>query len=108
MGSENARKYDRFQPGTKDDQRRIEVRVETDDDGRQQVILEDLSYGPGIGWYVQKTIRLDARQVDALMGALCCAKQESRRQRKFSGNKISTNTAERILQLADFIDSTAG
>ena len=107
MGGENARKYSRLQPGAEDDQRRIEVRVETDDDGRRQVVLEDLSYGPGIGWYVQKTIRLDPEQVDALMGSLCCAKQESRRQRKFSGNKISTNTAERILQLADFIDSTA-
>ena len=59
MGGENARKYSRLQPGAKDDQRRIEVRVETDDDGRRQVVLEDLSYGPGIGWYVQKTIRLD-------------------------------------------------
>ena len=50
MGGENARKYSRLQPGAKDDQRRIEVRVETDDDGRRQVVLEDLSYGPGIGW----------------------------------------------------------
>ena len=71
MGCEKANKHNRLHPEASDDQRRVEVRVETDNDGRRQVILEDFSYGPGIGWYVQKTIRLDPQQVDALMGALC-------------------------------------
>jgi len=42
---------------------------------RRQVVLRDMSFGEGIGWYTQKTIRLDPEQVDALMRALCCAKQ---------------------------------
>ena len=107
MGGENVKKHSRLQPGAKDDQRRVEVRVETDDDGRRKVIIEELSYGPGIGWFVQKTIRLDARQVDALMGALCCAKQESSHLRQSSRTTLSPATAARIVQLADFLGSPA-
>ena len=56
-------------------ERRIDVKVTHNEDGTRQVILQDLTYSPGIGWYAQKTIRLDPQQVDALMGALCCVRQ---------------------------------
>ena len=113
MGADNARKYDQPQARSGDEQRRIDVRVELDDGGRQQIIIQDLSYGPGIGWYAQKTIRLDPEQLEALLGALSCARQESRRMGKItrknrkagnSADTISTTTAHQILQLADFLD----
>ena len=62
-------------PADDGDDRRIEVAVTHEPDGRRQVVMRDLSYGPGIGWYAQKTIRLDPEQVDALMRELCCCKQ---------------------------------
>ena len=113
MDADNSRKYDQPQPGSIDEQRRIDVRVELDDGGHQQIIIQDLSYGPGIGWYAQKTIRLDPEQLETLLGALSCARQESRRIGKItrknreagnSADTISTNTAHQILQLADFLD----
>ena len=55
--------------------RRVEVAISYDTHGKRVVALEDLSYGPGVGWYVQKTIRLDPEQVDALLRSLCCARQ---------------------------------
>ena len=113
MGADNARKSDHSQARSGDEQRRIDVRVELDDDGRRRTIIQDLSYGPGIGWYAQKTIRLDSEQLEALLSALSCARQESRRMgngsrksRKagHSADSISTNTAHQILQLTDFLD----
>jgi len=55
----------------------VEVAISYDAAGKRVVALEDLSYGPGVGWYVQKTIRLDPEQVDALLRSLCCARQAS-------------------------------
>jgi hypothetical protein len=113
MGGSNARKNDPSQLSSNAEQRRIDVRVELDEAGRKQIILQDLSYGPGIGWYAQKTIRLDPEQLEALMGALSCARQESRRMGKGGANTkvpkdstdgLSKNTARQILQLADYLD----
>jgi hypothetical protein len=55
--------------------RRIEVTVHGDGRGAREVLLRDLSFGPGLGWYPQRTIRLDAHQAEALLKALCCARQ---------------------------------
>jgi hypothetical protein len=54
--------------------RRIEVHITHGPGGTRQVLLQDLSHGPGVGWYVQKTIRLDREQVDALLRSLCCVR----------------------------------
>ena len=72
LSSKAPRRDKRDLPVRKD--RRIEVQVTQGPDGKRQVVLQDLSHGPGVGWYVQKTIRLDREQVDALLGALCCAR----------------------------------
>jgi len=56
--------------------RRVEVVVEEKADGRSEVLVQDLSYGPGVGWYVQKTMRLDPEQVEALLKSLCVARCE--------------------------------
>lgn len=59
-----------------DDQpRRIEVNRILNDDGSSVVLVQDMSYGPGVGWYPQKTIRLDDAQVSALLRKLCCARR---------------------------------
>ncbi len=55
--------------------RRIDVDVVMDEAGNRQVVLEDMSFGTGVGWYAQKTIRLDSEQVRALMRALCTCRQ---------------------------------
>jgi len=65
-------------------ERRFDVQTIDSADGRREIVLQELSWGEGIGWYVQKTLHLDSQEVDALMGALCCARQEltvSRRSR---------------------------
>jgi len=56
--------------------RRVEVVVEQKEDGRREVLLQDLSFGSGVGWYVQKTMRLDPEQVEALLKSLCVARCE--------------------------------
>ena len=57
------------------ERRRIEVTVLRNVDGTRRVVLQDLSFGQGIGWYAQKTIRLDPEQADALLKALCCTRE---------------------------------
>jgi len=56
--------------------RRIEVVVTRDEDGRRQVLVQDMSFGSGIGWYIQKTLRLDPEHVDALLRSLCCVRHQ--------------------------------
>lgn len=46
-----------------------------DGSGGRQVVLKDLSFGTGVGWYVEKSIRLDATQLEALMRSLCACRQ---------------------------------
>ncbi len=58
-----------------DKPRRIEVNRILNDDGSSVVLVQDMSYGPGVGWYPQKTIRLDDAQVSALLRKLCCARR---------------------------------
>ena len=58
-----------------DKPRRIEVNRILNDDGSSVVLVQDMSYGPGVGWYPQKTIRLDDAQVNALLRKLCCAQR---------------------------------
>ncbi len=58
-----------------DKPRRIEVNRILNDDGSSVVLVQDMSYGPGVGWYPQKTIRLDDAQVNALLRKLCCARR---------------------------------
>jgi hypothetical protein len=54
--------------------RRVEVVVTHAENGKRQVLVQDLTYGAGVGWFVQKTIELDPDQVDALLRALCTAR----------------------------------
>jgi hypothetical protein len=49
---------------------KIEVWTATDEDGSAALELVEYSWGSGIGWYVQKRVRLDAGQVEALKALL--------------------------------------
>ncbi|MCZ6792182.1 MAG: hypothetical protein O7J95_01050 [Planctomycetota bacterium] len=84
------------------DDRRIEVEVTHLPDGRRQVLLRDLSYGPGIGWYAQKTIRLDARQLEALMGELCCLRQAPSSKSESSSEPRGTDSTDGEAQILRF------
>ncbi len=55
--------------------RRVEVSVTVDSAGERQVVLQDMSYGNGIGWYTEKSVRLDSKQVEALLRSLCTCRQ---------------------------------
>jgi hypothetical protein len=77
LSSRPAPQRSRGTPRGSSPNRRVEVSISHDAAGKRIVSLEDLSYGPGVGWYVQKTIRLDPEQVDALLRSLCCARQMS-------------------------------
>jgi hypothetical protein len=80
--------------------RRIEVLVTRGPDGKEHVLLQDLSHGPGIGWYVQKTIRLDREQVDALLRELCCARRHGATP---CPERSADGSAPRILQLEPYL-----
>ena len=49
--------------------------VTVDSAGERQVLLQDMSFGNGIGWYTEKSVRLDSKQVEALLRSLCACRQ---------------------------------
>ena len=67
----------RTQPKSRRDEsnRRVEVTITVDSTGERQVILQDMSFGNGIGWYTEKSVRLDSKQVEALLRSLCACRQ---------------------------------
>lgn len=71
MASTNRKRY----PSDDESNRRVEVTVTVDKTGERQVVLQDLSFGNGIGWYTEKSIRLDSKQVEALLRRLCACRQ---------------------------------
>lgn len=81
--------------------RRIEVHITQGPDGKRQVLLQDLSHGAGVGWYVQKTIRLDREQVDALLASLCCARHGGSFPCPEAGKASSSDA--RILQIESLL-----
>jgi hypothetical protein len=75
MRNSSQRHFTRREIPQDDPSRKVEVLVSEGETGRREVLLRDLSFGQGIGWFVQKTIRLDPEQVNALLRALCCTRQ---------------------------------
>jgi hypothetical protein len=45
---------------------KVEVWSRTEEDGSLSLELVECSWGSGVGWYVQKRVRLDGAQVEAL------------------------------------------
>jgi len=58
---------------------RFEVEVCERGGGRRELTLKELSFGTGVGWFVQKSIWLEAPQVEALLKALCCLRAQPSR-----------------------------
>ena len=48
----------------------LEVALGSDSQGGHTVELRRLSWGEGIGWYSQQTLRLDAKEAENLLQAL--------------------------------------
>jgi hypothetical protein len=53
---------------------RLQVEL-SQDAGGKHLVLRELSWGNGVGWFVHKSIRLESGQVDGLLRALCCLRQ---------------------------------
>jgi hypothetical protein len=48
----------------------LEVALGSDSQGKHTVELRRLSWGEGVGWYSQQTLRLDAKEAEDLLQAL--------------------------------------
>jgi hypothetical protein len=60
-------------------QEQLEVVLQQDGEGRWGLTLIAQSWGEGIGWYPQKTIALDASQIEPLQRMLAIAQGVTRR-----------------------------
>ena len=79
--------------------RKVEVSIESGGDG-EQVVLRYSTWTEGLGWCSQKTIRLEASQLDEVHRALTVARHRLGRQRAAVGQ--STEPAQ-IIQLPSVI-----
>jgi hypothetical protein len=65
-------------------QQKVELTFEQHDDG-EQVALRYLTWTEGLGWCCQKTIRVEAEQLDELQRALTAARHRLKRKRAEAG-----------------------
>ena len=65
-------------------QQKVELTFEQHGDG-EHVALRYLTWTEGLGWCCQKTIRVEADQLDELQRALTAARHRLRRQRAEAG-----------------------
>lgn len=77
------------------DDERVEVCIEQHE-GVERVVLRQSTWTDGLGWCRQKTIRLDAEQLDDLHRSLTVARHRLNRQRAESGQ---VREAAQIIQL---------
>lgn len=61
---------------------KVEVWRRSDEEGGDALELVEYSWGSGVGWYVQKRVRLDSAQVEALRTLLGAAPASSPRPRR--------------------------
>jgi hypothetical protein len=86
-------------------QEQLEVVLQQDGEGRWGLTLVAQSWGAGIGWYPQKTIALDASQIEPLQRMLAIAQgvtrqAKSRRDRHVESSSLTPPLAgeDRSLQ----------
>ena len=83
---------------------RIEVTCNIDENGEEQVLVQHMSFGQGIGWYAQKTLRLEPSEIRALMRALSLhrrpgnGRSEAKRSRRPAGGATSQESTAEILR----------
>lgn len=71
----NPDQYIAVKPSTKVEDKRVEVSVEGD-----SAVIRMSTYADGIGWFVQKTITVDADMLDSLADQLSAARGRIRRE----------------------------
>jgi hypothetical protein len=74
---------------------RVEVVIEQHDDD-ERVMLRQSTWTDGLGWCSQKTMRLDAGQLDELQRALTVARHRINRKRAVAGH---VREAAKVIQL---------
>jgi hypothetical protein len=63
-------------------QSKIEIWTRTGDDGAPLLEMVEYSWGSGLGWYVQKRLRLDAGQVEVLKALLAASEPAAPRPQR--------------------------
>ena len=71
------------------DDQKVEVLFEHEGDA-ERIVLKYSRWVDGLGWCCQKTIRLEADQLDDLHRALTVARHRVRRKRAGAGEVVST------------------
>jgi len=79
-------------------QSKIEIWTRPGDQGASVLELVEYSWGSGLGWYVQKRLRLDAGQVDALKSLLLSREPEAPRPQRLRPTVIR-NDNDNVIQL---------
>ena len=64
-----------LEPRAAANEKKVEVSVNGD-----QAVIRMMTYAEGIGWFVQKTIAVDAEMLDILADQLCSARGSVRRE----------------------------
>ncbi len=74
---------------TDDGHSRLEVVLSPNDKGKSALELRRLSWGRGVGWYRQHTLRLDPTEAEVLLHTLRTSRRTWREVRQApSGNKV--------------------
>lgn len=74
---------------------KVELSIESRD-GEDRVALRYSTYTEGLGWSCQKTIRLDAEQLDELHRAVTVARHRINRKRADEGQHVES---AKVIQL---------
>jgi hypothetical protein len=77
---------------------RLEVALCLDSQGSRTVELRRLSWGDGVGWYCQQTLRLDPREAENLLWALKGGRRKWRDQPSGRQGKIIAFPLQRTNQ----------
>lgn len=76
---------------------KVEVWRRAEEDGSTGLELVECSWGSGVGWYVQKRVRLDAAQVDALRLMMAAMPLAARRAHRSRPQVVREDGAIRLL-----------
>lgn len=79
-------------------QSKIELWTRPGEDGAPVLELVEYSWGSGLGWYVQKRLRLDAGQLDALKILLSASEPAAPRPQGLRPSVVR-NEGDNVIQL---------
>lgn len=79
-------------------QSKVEIWTRAGDDGAPVLELVEYSWGSGLGWYVQKRLRLDAGQVDALKALLTASEPAAPRPQRLRPSVVRS-ADDNVIQL---------